>query len=134
MIEILTFISVLLHGIRDTRASTKVYNFIRKDLLKKFQFQIYIILGIYISEEPYMNVSVGLIRTVLLGNPDLVTQVLDLESGTKPDPRQLLEALVRLCYGTTWEKYDSIYKTLWTQAHELALKNARAAYGCSRPS
>lgn len=77
------------------------------------------------SEEPYMNMSVGLIRTVLLENPDLVAQVLDLDSGTKLDPRQLLETLLRLRYGTTWEKDGSIDKMLWTQEHELALENGQ---------
>ncbi|KAK4982772.1 hypothetical protein LTR66_009106 [Elasticomyces elasticus] len=77
------------------------------------------------SEEPYMNMSVGLIRTVLLETPDLVAQVLDLDSGTKPDPRQLLETLLRLRYGTTWEKDGSIDKMLWTQEHELALENGQ---------
>ena len=77
------------------------------------------------SDEPYMNMSVGLIRTVLLENPDLVAQVLDLESGTKPDPRQLLDTLLRLRYGTTWEKDGSIDKMLWTQEHELALENGQ---------
>lgn len=77
------------------------------------------------SDEPYMNMSVGLIRTVLLENPDLVAQVLDLDSGSKPDPRQLLETLLRLRYGTTWEKDGSIEKILWTQEHELALENGQ---------
>jgi len=77
------------------------------------------------SDEPYMNMSIGLIRTVLLEIPDLVAQVLDLESGTKPDPRQLLETLIRLRYGTTWEKNGSIDKMLWTQEHELALENGQ---------
>ncbi|TQV90541.1 hybrid NRPS/PKS enzyme [Cordyceps javanica] len=77
------------------------------------------------SDEPYMNMSVGLIRTVLLENPDLVTQVFDLDSNTKPDPRQLLETLIRLRYGTTWEKMGVIDKMLWTQEHELALENGQ---------
>jgi hybrid polyketide synthase/nonribosomal peptide synthetase ACE1 len=77
------------------------------------------------SEEPYMNMSVGLIRTVLLENPDLVAQVLDIDSDTKPDPRQLLETLLRLRYGTTWEKDGSIDQMLWTQEHELALENGQ---------
>ena len=74
-------------------------------------------------EEPYMNMSVGLIRTVLLENPDLATQVLDLNSGAKPDARQLLESLLRLRYGAMWEKDGSIDKILWTQEHELAIEN-----------
>lgn len=74
-------------------------------------------------EEPYMNMSVGLIRTVLLENPDLVTQVLDLDSGAKPDARQLLESLLRLRYGAMWEKDGSIDKILWTQEQELAIEN-----------
>lgn len=77
------------------------------------------------SEEPYMNMSVGLIRTVLLENPDLVAQVLDVDGGTKPDPRQLLETLLRLRYGTTWERDGSIDKMLWTQEHELGLENGQ---------
>ncbi|KAB5550768.1 polyketide synthetase [Coniochaeta sp. 2T2.1] len=75
------------------------------------------------SDEPYMNMSVGLMRTVMLENPDLVAQVLDLDSGTKPDPRQLLESLLRLRYAATWEKDGSIDKMLWTQEQELALES-----------
>lgn len=75
------------------------------------------------SEEPYMNMSVGLIRTLLLENPDLVVQVLDLDSGAKPDARQLLESLLRLRYAATWENDGTIDKLLWTQEQELALEN-----------
>ncbi|KAJ5656202.1 hypothetical protein N7507_008152 [Penicillium longicatenatum] len=75
------------------------------------------------SEEPYMSMSIGLIRTVMLENPDLVSQVLDLPSGAKPDPRQLLEQLLRLRYAATWEKDGNIDKILWTQEQELALEN-----------
>ncbi|TPX14116.1 uncharacterized protein E0L32_000510 [Thyridium curvatum] len=75
------------------------------------------------SEEPYMNMSVGLIRTVMLENPDLVVQVLDLDTRAKPDPRLLLESLLRLRYAATWEKDGIIDKMLWTQEQELALEN-----------
>ncbi|AEO63908.1 polyketide synthetase [Thermothielavioides terrestris NRRL 8126] len=73
------------------------------------------------ADEPYMNMSVGLIRVVLLENPDLTVQVLDLDSGAKPDARRLLESLLRLRYATTWEKDGIMDKMLWTQEHELAL-------------
>lgn len=74
------------------------------------------------SEEPYMGMSVGLIRTLMLEHPDLVSQVLDLDSGAKPNPRQLLDSLLRLRYSATWEKDGGLDKMLWTQEQELAIE------------
>ena len=75
------------------------------------------------SEEPYMNMAVGLGRTLVLENPDLVLQFLDLESGVKPNPRQLLEALLRLRQGDILEKEGNLDNILWTNEHELAYEN-----------
>ena len=75
------------------------------------------------SEDPYMNMAVGLGRSLVLENPDLVLQFLDLESGVKPNPRQLLEALLRLRQGDILEKEGSLDNILWTNEHELAYEN-----------
>ena len=75
------------------------------------------------SEDPYMNMAVGLGRSLVLENPDLVLQFLDLESGVKPDPRQLLEALLRLRQGDILEKEGNLDNILWTNEHELAYEN-----------
>ncbi|KAI3396960.1 hypothetical protein diail_11360 [Diaporthe ilicicola] len=72
------------------------------------------------SEDPYMSMTVGLGRSLLLENPDLVLQFLDLEVGVKPNPRQLLESLLRLRYGSVWEKEGSLEDILWTNEQELA--------------
>ena len=75
------------------------------------------------SEDPYMNMAVGLGRSLVLENPDLVLQFLDLESGVKPNPRQLLEALLRLRQGDILEKEGNLDNILWTNEHELAYEN-----------
>jgi hybrid polyketide synthase/nonribosomal peptide synthetase ACE1 len=75
------------------------------------------------SEDPYMNMAVGLGRSLVLENPDLVLQFLDLESGVKPNPRQLLEALLRLRQSDIWEKEGNLDNVLWTNEHELAYEN-----------
>lgn len=75
------------------------------------------------SEDPHMNMAVGLGRSLVLENPDLVLQFLDLESGVKPNPRQLLEALLRLRQGDILEKEGNFDNMLWTNEHELAYEN-----------
>ncbi|KUJ20445.1 polyketide synthetase [Mollisia scopiformis] len=75
------------------------------------------------GEDPYMNMAVGLGRSLVLENPDLVLQFLDLESGVKPNPRQLLEALLRLRQSDSWEKDGQFENVLWTNEHELAYEN-----------
>lgn len=75
------------------------------------------------SDDPYMNMAVGLGRSLVLENPDLVLQFLDLESGVKPDPRKLLEALLRLRQGDILEKEGNLDNILWTNEHELAYEN-----------
>lgn len=75
------------------------------------------------SENPYMNMTVGLGRSLVLENPDLVLQFLDLEFGAQPNPRQLLEALLRLRQVDVWEKEGKLGDMLWTTEHELAYHN-----------
>lgn len=75
------------------------------------------------SENPYMNMSVGFGRSLMLENPDLVLQFLDLEIGVRPNPRQLLEALLRLRQGDVWEQEGKLDNMLWTTEHELAYYN-----------
>lgn len=75
------------------------------------------------SENPYMNMSVGLGRSLVLENPDLTLQFLDLEGGVRPNPRQLLEALLRLRTGDILEREGQLDNVLWTTEHELALEN-----------
>lgn len=75
------------------------------------------------SENPYMNMSVGLGRSLVLENPDLTLQFLDLEEGVKPNPRLLLEALLRLRHGDVLEKEGKLDNILWTNEHELAYEN-----------
>ncbi|KAK0741489.1 polyketide synthetase [Schizothecium vesticola] len=75
------------------------------------------------SENPYMNMSVGLGRSLVLENPDLTLQFLDLEEGVRPSPRQLLEALLRLRTGDFLEREGQLDNVLWTTEHELALEN-----------
>nr|A0A7L9EYL1.1 RecName: Full=Hybrid PKS-NRPS synthetase xenE; AltName: Full=Xenoacremones biosynthesis cluster protein E [Xenoacremonium sp. BF-2018a]QOJ72663.1 XenE [Xenoacremonium sp. BF-2018a] len=72
------------------------------------------------SEDPWMNMSVGLGRTLVLENPDLALQFLDLEPGVEPNPRQLLEVLLRLRQSDIWEKEGKFDDVLWTNEHELA--------------
>lgn len=72
------------------------------------------------SDNPYMSMSVGLGRSLVLENPDLVLQFLDLEIGVRSNPRQLLEALLRLRQGDVWEKEGKLDNMLWTTEHELA--------------
>ncbi|KAH6869498.1 polyketide synthetase [Thelonectria olida] len=72
------------------------------------------------SADPYMNMSVGLGRTLILENPDLVLQFLDLETGAEPNSRQILEALLRLRQSDRWEKEGKFDDVLWTNEHELA--------------
>lgn len=75
------------------------------------------------SENPYMNMSVGLGRSLVLENPDLTLQFLDLEEGVRPNPRQLLEVLLRLRTGDVLEREGQLDNVLWTTEHELALEN-----------
>lgn len=75
------------------------------------------------SENPYMNMSVGLGRSLVLENPDLTLQFLDLEEGVQPNPRQLLEVLLRLRTGDVLEREGQLDTVLWTTEHELALEN-----------
>jgi hybrid polyketide synthase/nonribosomal peptide synthetase ACE1 len=75
------------------------------------------------SENPYMNMSVGLGRSLVLENPDLTLQFLDLEVGAKPNPRLLLEALLRLRQGDILKKEGHLESVLWTNEHELAYEN-----------
>ncbi|KXH56087.1 polyketide synthase/peptide synthetase [Colletotrichum salicis] len=75
------------------------------------------------SADPYMNMSVGLGRTLILENSDLVLQFLDLETGIEPDPRRVLEALLRLRQSDRWERKGEFDDVLWTNEHELAYDN-----------
>lgn len=75
------------------------------------------------SENPYMNMSVGLGRSLVLENPGLTLQFLDLNVGVKPDPRLLLEALLRLRQGDILEKEGHLENVLWTNEHEHAYEN-----------
>ncbi|KAL7929276.1 polyketide synthetase [Trichoderma chlorosporum] len=77
------------------------------------------------AENPYMNISVGLGRSVILENASLALQFLDLEVGTKPDPRELLESFLRLYYGTLWEKQGHFDSMLWTNEQEIAVEDGR---------
>ena len=75
------------------------------------------------SEEPYMNMTIGLGRSLMLENPDLFMQFLDLETTAKPNPQLLVEALMRLRLGHNWEREGNLENVLWTNEHELAYEN-----------
>nr|BBM90003.1 putative polyketide synthase-nonribosomal peptide synthetase hybrid [Trichoderma sp. BCC7579] len=77
------------------------------------------------AENPFMNISVGLGRSVILENASLALQFLDLEVGTKPDARELLESFLRLYYGTQWEKQGHFDNMLWTNEQEIAIEDGR---------
>ncbi|KAK5807439.1 hypothetical protein VI817_001697 [Penicillium citrinum] len=75
------------------------------------------------SENPFMNMSVGLGRSLVLENPDLTLQFLDLEVNSKPDPRSLLESLMRLRQGDILKRGGQLEELHWTNEHELAYEN-----------
>jgi len=75
------------------------------------------------SENPFMNMSVGLGRSLVLENPDLTLQFLDLEVDSKPDPRSLLESLLRLRQGDILKRDGQLEELHWTNEHELAYEN-----------
>jgi hybrid polyketide synthase/nonribosomal peptide synthetase ACE1 len=75
------------------------------------------------SENPWMNSSVGLGRSLVLENPDLVLQFLDLQASVAVQPRLILEALLRLRQSDAWEKEGDFDNVLWANEHELAYEN-----------
>jgi hybrid polyketide synthase / nonribosomal peptide synthetase ACE1 len=76
-------------------------------------------------EEPYMNMSIGFGRTLVLEVPDLRLQFLDLETSEKPVASRLLETLSRLYLSDSWEKQGKFNNVLWSHEEELAYENGR---------
>jgi len=74
------------------------------------------------AEEPYMNMSIGFGRSLLLENPDLCLQFLDLEPGLKPKSEVLVEAVMKLYIGRQWERDGTLENVLWTNENELAIE------------
>lgn len=66
--------------------------------------------------------SVGLGRSLVLENPDLTLQFLDIEDGVRPNPRRLLEVLLCLRTGDILEREGQLDNLLWTTEHELAFE------------
>ena len=79
------------------------------------------------AEEPFMNMTVGFGRSLVLEIPDLCLQILDWETASKPNPRQLLEHLLRLSLSNKWEKDGRFNDVLWTNEQELMYEKGRLA-------
>lgn len=77
------------------------------------------------SEQPYMNMSVGLGRTLLLEMPDLRLQFMDLDASEKPNPQLLAEALMRLQVTGALENPTDGNSILWSTEQEIAYENGR---------
>ena len=77
------------------------------------------------SEEPFMNMTVGFGRSLVLEIPDLCLQILDWETASKPNPRHLLEHLLRLSLSNRWEKEGRFDNVMWTNEQELIYEKGR---------
>ena len=62
------------------------------------------------ANNPYANMTIGLVRSVLLELSDLNFQFLDLEDWHGPDARGYAEALLRFQASTIWQKDQSFEK------------------------
>ncbi|KAI2161307.1 hypothetical protein LOZ25_002353 [Ophidiomyces ophidiicola] len=69
------------------------------------------------AEEPFMNMTVGLGRTVALEAPNLRLQFLDLQSSSKPNGTVLVESLLRLHFTPN--------DILWSFEQELAYEEGK---------
>ncbi|KAI0412784.1 putative polyketide synthase [Xylaria grammica] len=68
------------------------------------------------SENPYMNMSVGLGRSLALEFPDVKLQFLDLEMSRKPNTRTVVETLLRL-------RVPDTEGMLWSVEQEIVQEN-----------
>ncbi|KAI3317853.1 putative polyketide synthase [Xylariaceae sp. AK1471] len=69
-----------------------------------------------LTESPYMNMSVGLGRSLSLEFPDVKLQFLDLENARKPNARLVVETLLRL-------RVPGTENMLWSVEQEMIQEN-----------
>ena len=77
------------------------------------------------SEQPYQNMSIGLGRSLVLENPDLRLQFIDLDASQKPSPQLIAEDLLRLYLTAHLEDQGSIESMLWSREQELVYEDNR---------
>ncbi|KAK0129388.1 hypothetical protein ONS95_001314 [Cadophora gregata] len=72
------------------------------------------------ADDPYANMSVGIGRSVRLEIPHVRFQYLDIEIGSRPEPKLIAETLMRLQVVNFWEQEGALEKMLWTVEPEMA--------------
>ena len=77
------------------------------------------------SEHPYMNMSVGFGRTLVLENPDLRLQFMDLDASERPSPQLLAEAMLRLHLTGALKNHGASDSILWSTEQEIAYERGR---------
>lgn len=77
------------------------------------------------SQHPYMNMSVGFGRTLVLENPDIRLQFMDLDPSERPSPQILAEALLRLHLIGSLETHGANDSILWSTEQEIAYEGGR---------
>lgn len=78
------------------------------------------------AEEPFMSMTIGFGRSLVLELPDLRLQFLDIDFSDKPDPRILVVALLRLHISSVWEKEGKFDDVLWMNEQELRYQKGKA--------
>jgi hybrid polyketide synthase / nonribosomal peptide synthetase ACE1 len=78
------------------------------------------------ADEPFMSMTVGFGRSLILEMPDLRLQFLDLDVLEEPNPQLLAEALLRLHLSGVWEKEGNFDDVLWMTEQEIVYEKGRA--------
>ncbi|KAL2065966.1 hypothetical protein VTL71DRAFT_3636 [Oculimacula yallundae] len=75
------------------------------------------------SDSPYSNMSIGIGRSVRLEMSHVRFQYIDIEFGSKPNPKLIAESVMRLQVANSWEQEGALQKMLWTVEPEMAYEN-----------
>lgn len=96
-----------------------------KKLFDSQRIILWITQGCKVGDDPYMNMTMGLGRSLVLERPDLRVQFLDLDVAEKPNPRSIIESLLRLRLAGLWEAEGTSTNLLWSTEHEIAYEKGR---------
>lgn len=77
------------------------------------------------AEQPFMSMSIGFGRSLVLELPDLRLQFLDVDFLENLDPRILVLALLRLHMSSFWEKEGKFDDVLWMNEQELRYEKGK---------
>jgi hybrid polyketide synthase/nonribosomal peptide synthetase ACE1 len=77
------------------------------------------------AEEPFMGMTVGFGRSLVLELPDLRLQFLDVDFSENLDPRILVATLLRLHMTGVWEKEGKFDDVLWINEQDLRYQKGK---------